>query len=609
MTDNQLNILKNAFSANFRPENADPSKLFGLVNGIYDLCPTSCIQATKDLLKKIGEKDGIPISKMHLVEKIVGKRITIHGKYLGQNVDKGAGKIFFHLIKGNYISGNTCTSRFLEHFQLPLGTTRGFMVARLLKDGQYETYGDKGFLMQRPNDVMNIRIKSASKIAVWTPLPKMKSLPIKKCYEVFKKIERTIYFNTTPHGKKHGWSIFNEKRFLDAVMKLFLAGVKNNAKLDKDKRFRCANLEVDTWVKFAMTSAIIWCGKEGVFENCVELDICKSYLYIYLNELFPVNNGTVANGAPYNDGRTLKYGLYQVDITAEECAKETPPRFRYTKHNVYTHIDIEQMREHKYKHKIFGSCLVWAGREKTKGYTGVHPVFKPFGERMHKMLEICPEMKHFVNPLWGMLTEKSRNYKCGDRDSIFPYIDVMNRSTDKETNRTKIFGRFQGDNFYKHNGVMGVFMIAFGRKRLNDFMDKIGRDKVLQVHTDGFLIQGDFDKKVLGNHIGDLRVKTKSGTATIHHSNNVHFGENPNCRACNTNIEPEMPEWLSEIMDARNEEKFKDDDEMKKKVEALGTVEDDESDDSDEEEVQEPNKKETAIYDSDDDGILTDNSV
>ena len=463
---------------------------------------TECIEIKKAI--SLEPNDMIPISKIPELESYLQCNIMVCNKsYLGSG--HFSNNYYAYLVDDHYEKAGNDTEEKYKHELLPVSSTRRtFLTARRLPDGNYLIYTparNEGKEETVPYATINYLGKKKN-FAVWY-LPN-KSLTLKNAYKLYENMEKVIH-------KLTGYSISYCSSFNEAVLTYWKSTIPNYKKSILNE----TNVVNDTFCKEALRGGLIWAYEKGTYKYCNELDYKGYYQSIFKELKFPSTHGTWDLCENY-DGQPLKYGLYEVQITKKECNKESPPRFRHAR--IFTHYEIEEMRAHNYDHKLVGRCRVWA-----KSKNSVHyPYLRTFATKLERFREEYPDTKMFNNMLYGILTQNNYVYADCDKGGKVKACHVKQISINKD--KVTVQGHSMNDKHFKHLPLFGVMVTSYGRCKINKAMDKVGRNKVLRVQTDGFIIQGSYDKKILGDKVGDLVLKEK-GDVHVYHVNKCVWNE------------------------------------------------------------------------------------
>jgi len=458
--------------------------------GVED--PTECSK----IKKSIGLKpdDMIPISKIPQLEKLIQCNIMVCNKsYLG--CGQYTTNFLVFLVDAHYKLANNATQIKYKHAVLPTNEKRrAFLAVKRLRNNEFLTYSPTRGEEKTEYSTLHV-LETEHNYAVWY-LPDKRMTP-KDAYFLFEKMEGVIH-------KLTGYSISHCSSFTEAILTYWQYTLPNFT----NYQLRETNIINDTFCKQSLKAGLIWAWEKGTYENCSELDFKGFYHGIYKILKFPTTHGTWGRSEDF-EGKPLEYGLYEVEISNEECNKEEPPRFRHA--SVYTHYEIEAMRKHHYEHKLVGRCRVFAK-------SSLKPLLRTFGTKLEGFRDEVPETKKFVNMLYGILTQHNYEYqKCNKGEGI-KACHVKEITTSPDYKRITVKGNLMDAHEFKHLPIIGVMITSYGRCLINEAMDKVGRDNILRVQTDGFILQGKFDKKILGSKIGDLVLK-KEGEVNIHHVN------------------------------------------------------------------------------------------
>lgn len=263
-------------------------------------------------------------------------------------------------------------------------------------------------------------------------------------------------------------------------------------------------------VASAFTGGLVWGGKrpEGMdsvmYDDVEALDVRSLYPYIQRHMPLPDAHPKWADGAEIlrislaAAGGALPIGFYSVTITPEECAKETPFRFRHAKW--FASPEVEEMRRLGYAAEIVGPALVWA-----KSTT---VLFGNFTDRWYAAKERDARLKPIVTMAWGKLGQKNRKTYLMKAEEPLPE-DFHTLSCDMSApENISLTGVRLSEPVFKHSCPhLSAFIVAYGRCHINAIMDAVGRERVIAVQTDGVLIDRTMDgpEPVITAGLGGLK--------------------------------------------------------------------------------------------------------
>ena len=108
-------------------------------------------------------------------------------------------------------------------------------------------------------------------------------------------------------------------------------------------------------------------------------------------------------------------------------------------------------------------------------------------DRLSTLLRL-KRLKPLPTLLWGALGERNYTTSHGENEHAFFTHDVT-LNDDGEV--TECRGYDLRKQLYKHAPQISLFVIAYGRRRMNEILDAVGRENVLNVQTDGCLVSVD----------------------------------------------------------------------------------------------------------------------
>jgi hypothetical protein len=222
-----------------------------------------------------------------------------------------------------------------------------------------------------------------------------------------------------------------------------------------------------------MSGALIWNKQRGLkLEDAASLDVTSLYPTVMHRQRYPEGIPEIVEHTEVGD----RLACVRIRISREECVKESPPRFRYSPSGWYTTVDLEQMKKHGYTHEVWGKALVWPG--------STRDLFTKYVEQTFAWKKTDRRMKSLTTTLWGSLTERNSTRTVPENGAFFlKDVDVNSRGEVCEA-----LGYDLNQKLYKFAPQIGMFVIAYGRNYMNCILDVVGRDRVVNVQTDGCLI-------------------------------------------------------------------------------------------------------------------------
>ena len=461
----------------------------------------------------LSPQDLISISKIPLLEDIREKNILVLShQYFG--CGKYSENVVVNLIDDHYVKVDRRTPAKYSHIELEVTQKRrNLIVFENTPDGTKMYYQSKANI--------GPKYKTSTRSAV-TQLEKDenyigwkvpdKRMTLENAYNMYHEWEHVIFKATYDKEKKRGWSIFQCSSHQEAIMTYWEYTLPSN--IDPINK---VNPIVDAFCHNNMKGGLIY-GKKGFYTSATEIDVRGFYHFIYKTLRLPRDGGTIYNiDNPRVNKDKLQYGLYEVNITPEECNKETPFRFRYSK--IYTHFEINKMKEHDYKFTFGKRCIIWSEK------SGIYPLLKNFADKLEYYRKNNKMIKRFVNMMWGMLTKKNfHKEKCKVGGTISPMNIKEIKRVGKDLDNVQVIGNLMGVDYYEHSPTVGFFIVSYARCLMNDIMDKVGRENIVRVHTDGCTITCDVPEGLLGEKLGEMRIENE-GSVRVYHANKNIWNE------------------------------------------------------------------------------------
>jgi hypothetical protein len=272
------------------------------------------------------------------------------------------------------------------------------------------------------------------------------------------------------------------------------------------------------------TGAIIWATK-GYEGKAHDYDFISRYppLMASVNMLFPYKEGEFKRLKEFPE--RLEYGIYRCMIDNTQ-----PKLFRSNFNHHYTHLDINRARELKFRIKLLidnePNALVYT---RDKLLTGS----QLFGRYVNLLFGLKQKykgnelVKLILNVLWGALSERNlltqeiHEYKEGDK--VFELHENSTHHSMKTIDSDKniyAIEYFHNDKMFKSDFArIKPFLIAKARTIISQVMEP-HLDKIVRVHTDGFLATEKLDVKT-GEKLGDLKYKKSYEYVKVINVNNV----------------------------------------------------------------------------------------
>lgn len=238
-----------------------------------------------------------------------------------------------------------------------------------------------------------------------------------------------------------------------------------------------------TWLRSTNFGALIWCQKGAHVSHGYEYDINKMYTFL-LTKYKPMK-------CPSGPGKTtfmttaslgMPYGLYQCSIVGVH------PMIKRNPAGYYTHFDIDTA--------LSKGLEVHMSSESPNAY--IYPddklipckvMFKKYFKDLLYVLNTVPQatkprVKQLMNCLWGSLCERNIVYDVkfnAENKLDLDEYEIINAKDD-------IFDIISLKQYYKTKYArLGPFLIAAGRKYLNEELHDVDPVHIKRVHTDGFI--------------------------------------------------------------------------------------------------------------------------
>jgi hypothetical protein len=305
-------------------------------------------------------------------------------------------------------------------------------------------------------------------------------------------------------------------------------------------KFETASVEEAAYIRGCKMCGLMFCDKKRALYSpeVVSLDVNKMYAKIMRDFSFPTEKGRFIHDAErfdqiYEDFKkaetpelchtivsAVPYGIYDIVVERADLHTQSPslfPKFAPLMGGIVrmTHYDVVQLMWTHAPFRFAGKALIW---EK-------YQLGKVFGRFARKMLKCQEETgskyaKLVTNRLWGTLSEKwSRRYRYEGAE-IDLDENVLFEDFDQNDNN-QIYGIPPGQPCYLRLPWVGVFITAVGRKMMNSMFDSAGRENIIRVNTDGFVMYAPHEHRVknwISEDPGFLKVEAR-GRLTLEHIN------------------------------------------------------------------------------------------
>ena len=266
-------------------------------------------------------------------------------------------------------------------------------------------------------------------------------------------------------------------------------------------------------------------GYEGI---AYQYDINSYYPSLMISNYIrmPMTEGTILplTQKQFDDKKRVKFGVYHAEIICDNDAK-----FQTTKHNIYSHYEINYAKQLGLVINILGDALVWEPEQTEK----FNKIFGKYVKYLFPLKKKHYAFKEILNALWGALCAK----RGGDYTPyIMTYEELL--TFDKEydiitpldDNFERCEVKVKTDiKFYKTGFArMKPFLFGFARVNMVKTFAKVGYDNVLWSHTDSIISSIPLTNKHIKQtyKIGDWKYEGRDLNCYIHNKNLKDFNKN-----------------------------------------------------------------------------------
>jgi hypothetical protein len=266
------------------------------------------------------------------------------------------------------------------------------------------------------------------------------------------------------------------------------------------------------WIDRAMMGGIIYAEKTEL-DDGYSYDVNSMYPYIMSQLQFPITRGEFLKLNELKD--IVEYGIYRIKIFEPEN-KNIKKLFRFNHRNYYTHIDIKRARELNLKMELIQdnqpNCLRYIrGRLSGK---------KMFGQVVDYLYElkknqtIKSRIKSILNRLWGALCEREVITNKSKPEGV--YLEDVDIQTMVPFGDGYLCEYIKNEKMFRTNYArVGCFITAGARSYISKLMQPI-QDRIVRIHTDGFITNGQCDFE-LTDELGGIK-NDKKGKCNIKNS-------------------------------------------------------------------------------------------
>ena len=171
----------------------------------------------------------------------------------------------------------------------------------------------------------------------------------------------------------------------------------------------------------------------------------------------------------------IRFGIYKCVVSGYDKRL-----FLHNPANYYTYTDVKFAIKHGYKVELVQDLslnfMFYDSEHRDSGYS----LFRGFVDTLYQLKKLNPLAKELLNILWGSLCERKKIYH---HETNFNDLSILDCGS---------WGGEDNCYFAEESQVyklpyarIGVFLTAFGRAKLGDFMADI-KEEIFRIHTDGF---------------------------------------------------------------------------------------------------------------------------
>lgn len=195
----------------------------------------------------------------------------------------------------------------------------------------------------------------------------------------------------------------------------------------------------------------------------------------------------------------LRCGWFHIEIDELELCKEFPKRFMKASSGYYYYKELQEMDRLGYKYQLTSKRAIIMDSDRSV-------LFKEFYTELYdyKVSSKNVVCKKVMNSLLGKLASKSysvRQIKDGGDVSLKETEDVCSSSESVFITKNYRLSK------YRYMPWLQAKVFAEGRVKMNETIDKMGRDKVLAVQTDSIvMLNGGVEPSNVSGKMGDLKI-------------------------------------------------------------------------------------------------------
>jgi len=240
--------------------------------------------------------------------------------------------------------------------------------------------------------------------------------------------------------------------------------------------------------------------KKGTYENCAGYDVNKQYTHILTSDSFkiPIKQGEFIQLTTLPE--YLNYGIYRAHIQGQTNI------FKFNSENYYSHFDIKRALQLGLNVELIqdgqANALIYKGNKTVSGAVMFKPYFDYVGKYM-KDIKAKTALKKVINILWGALMQKNTQTFKSTSEHASAYGNIHQITPMKSGTLLITYQDINKPFIYDYARV-GCFLTSKARALISSIVEPFG-DKLIYLHTDGFVIEGEHDKPALGDKIGELK--------------------------------------------------------------------------------------------------------
>ena len=173
----------------------------------------------------------------------------------------------------------------------------------------------------------------------------------------------------------------------------------------------------------------------------------------------------------------VKFGIYRCVVSGYDRRL-----FLHNPANYYTYTDVKFAIKHGYQVELVldgePNFMFYDSENRDTGFS----LFRGFVDTLYALKKLNPLAKELLNILWGSLCERKKTYhheeiNFGDDLSALDFVQLQGEKTCYFAEESQLYKL--------PYARIGVFLTAFGRAKLGDFMSDI-KETIFRIHTDGY---------------------------------------------------------------------------------------------------------------------------